>query len=246
MIFLPNNACFRFFSLVLSVFCITASLTLISRHEPPTPPSDDADAPLGGNAVTVVIDAGHGGEDGGAVSASGIVEKEINLSIANLLCDLLKEKGVNVVMTRTTDTLLYDKSVDYQGKKKKLDLLARREIAESIGDCVFVSIHINSFPQEQYRGLQVWYSQNDERSQSLAEEIRKTVREILQPENDRACKPATSSIYLLHWLQMPAVLVECGFLSNREEAELLANEEYQKTLAASIAESILRFLEAQA
>ena len=242
MIFLQKNVWFRFFSLVLVVFCVSTFLALATR--PATSPSlsDDADAPLGDSPLTVVIDAGHGGEDGGAVSASGIVEKEINLSIANLLCDLLKEKGVNVVMTRTTDTLLYDKSVDYQGRKKKLDLEARRQIAESIDDCIFVSIHLNSFPQEQYRGLQVWYSQNDARSQSLAEEIRNTVQEALQPKNDRACKPATSSIYLLHRLQMPAVLVECGFLSNREEAELLADRDYQTKLAARIAEAILAFL----
>ena len=183
---------------------------------------------------TVVIDAGHGGEDGGAVSKTGVVEKDLNLSIAMQLCQLLTANGINVVMTRTDDRLLYDRTIDYKGRKKSLDLAARLQIAEKIENCVFVSIHMNAFPQSKATGLQVWYSANNERSKLLAEEIRSTVVERLQPDNYRAIKKSTSSIYLLHHLSIPAVLVECGFLSNPEEAELLASKDYQAQLAFTL------------
>ena len=192
---------------------------------------------------TVVLDAGHGGEDGGAVSASGLYEKDLNLQVAQLLCELLEANGVKVVMTRTTDTLLYDRNVDYQGRKKALDLAARREIAEQTPNALFVSIHMNAFPKTQYHGLQVWYSPNHGESRHVAEEIRATVQEGLQPENDRQIKEATSSIYLLHHLSCPAVLIECGFLSNPAEAERLGDTIYQKELAFLL---FLAIMESQA
>lgn len=180
---------------------------------------------------TVVLDAGHGGEDGGASSANGVVEKDVNLAITLALRDLLEANGVRVVLTRETDILLYDRNVDFKGRKKALDLAARRKIAEETENCVFVSIHMNAFPQTQYSGLQVWYSPNHNASFTLAETVQKLTQEQLQPENDRRVKPATSSIYLLHHLRVPAILVECGFLSNPQEAEKLATEEYRQQLA---------------
>ncbi len=192
---------------------------------------------------TVVIDAGHGGEDGGAISASGVVEKDINLEIALLLRDLLEANGVKVVMTRTTDTLLYDKNADYEGRKKVLDLAARRELAENTENAVFVSIHMNAYPQTQYKGLQVWYSKNCETSYFLAKTLQSTAKLHLQPDNNREVKGATSAIHLLHRLTCPAVLVECGFLSNPEEAELLSTEEYQKQLALVLFLGIVEWME---
>lgn len=184
---------------------------------------------------TVVLDAGHGGEDGGAVSKTGaLVEKNINLSITLYLKDLLEANGFQVRLTREDDRLLYDRTVDYHGRKKALDLAARRKIAEETENCVLVSIHLNAFPMEQYRGLQVWYSPNNEASLLLAEQVQSTVREGLQPENHRKIKPATSSIYLLHHATFPALLIECGFLTNEEEAALLGSEEYQQQLAFHI------------
>ncbi|MBR7098092.1 MAG: N-acetylmuramoyl-L-alanine amidase [Clostridia bacterium] len=180
---------------------------------------------------TVVLDAGHGGEDGGAVSSSGVFEKDVNLSITLKLNELLCANGTSTVLTRSEDILLYDKTVDYHGRKKALDLAARRKIAEETPNCIFVSIHLNAFPQSQYSGLQVWYSQNTPASLTLAQTVQKMTAEQLQPQNDRRIKPATSSIYLLHHLQCPAILVECGFLSNPEEASLLSSEDYQNKLA---------------
>ena len=188
---------------------------------------------------TVVIDAGHGGEDGGAVAANGALEKDLNLAVAFYLYDLLKANGVNVIMTRTDDRLLYDKNENYIGRKKVLDLAARRRIAEEAGDCLFVSIHMNAYPLPQYGGLQVWYSPNHPDSEALALSVRDSVKATLQPDNDRPIKRATSSIYLLHHLQCPSVLVECGFLSNPSDASLLSSVDYQKQLSLAIFAGIL-------
>lgn len=213
---------FLCFCMITAVFCVP---TLRSAEQTVQP--NVADPPR----YTVIIDAGHGGEDGGAVSQSNIFEKDINLAVAFSLRDLLVANGVSVVLTRSEDILLYDRTVNYQGRKKALDLAARRKIAEETENAIFVSIHMNAFPLEQYCGLQVWYSQNSPDSIILAQTIQDFAAKKIQPENDRRVKPATSAIYLLHHLQCPAVLVECGFLSNPQEAELLASEDYQNQLA---------------
>lgn len=232
-----SSALWRFL-LFLLIFSLLACLfsKLQARLDPSAQTTQNDTAY---KRFTVVIDAGHGGEDGGAVSASGIAEKDINLAIAKKLECLLEMNGINVVMTRETDVLLYDRNTNYKGRKKALDLAARRRIGEETENSVFVSIHLNSYPQAQYRGLQVWYSPNNEQSRILAECIQSTVREALQPENDRSVKQATSSIYLLHHLTSPAVLVECGFLSNPEEAALLASDDYQNELAFLLFTAIL-------
>lgn len=226
------------FLLFLLIFVLlSGALAYIASYFSPS--AQTAQDSLTPQSITVVIDAGHGGEDGGASSESGIVEKDINLAIAKKLQILLEMNGINVVMTRETDTLLYDRTVDYKGRKKALDLAARRRISEETENSIFISIHLNAYPQSQYHGLQVWYSKNNEQSRTLALSIQNIAREILQPENDRQIKQATSSIYLLHHLRSPAVLVECGFLSNPEEAELLASEDYQNELALLLFTAIL-------
>ncbi len=191
----------------------------------------------------VVIDAGHGGEDGGAVSADGLYEKDVNLAVAFALRDLLEINGIPVVMTRDEDILLYDRNVDYQGRKKVLDLAARKTIADNSGDCLFVSIHMNAFPQTQYSGTQVWYGTKDPLSQSIAADIQKNAL-LLQPENHRKIKAAGSNIYLLDKITASCVLVECGFLSNPEEAARLSDEDYQRTLAFIIFSGISSYVAA--
>ena len=192
---------------------------------------------------TVILDAGHGGEDGGAVSCTGSAEKDLNLDITLRLRDLLQANGVQVILTRETDILLYDRNTNYQGRKKALDLAARYRIAQENPDSIFVSIHMNSYPQAQYSGLQVWYSPNHTDSKAIADTIQQTIREHLQPENDRKTKSATSSIYLLHHISSPAVLVECGFLSNPEEAKRLDTEAYRDQLSFLLFLSIMKALE---
>lgn len=188
---------------------------------------------------TVVIDAGHGGEDGGAVGNGDVYEKDLNLDIAFKLCDMLRASGVNVIMTRTEDILLYDRNADYMGHKKSLDLRARLEIAKSVSDPIFISIHMNAFPSAKYSGLQVWYSKNDAGSKILAEKIQQSVKNTLQKENERKIKAADSSIYLLDRAEYTAVLIECGFLSNDEECKKLSDENYRKSLALVIFSAIM-------
>jgi N-acetylmuramoyl-L-alanine amidase len=182
---------------------------------------------------TIVVDAGHGGEDGGATDKSKRLEKDINLVIAKDLQQLLAASGYRVVMTRTTDTSLSDPLKTIR-ERKVSDIHNRMKIIESQGNCIFVSIHQNQFEQSRYSGTQVFYSKNNEGSKQLAESIRGRVVALLQKDNTRAVKPATSSIYLLWHAKVPAVLVECGFLSNEEEAEKLNRDDYQHQMAFAI------------
>ena len=166
------------------------------------------------------------------------MEKEVNLSVAFALRDLCEAAGIPVVMTRTEDKLLYDRNVDFQGRKKVLDLAARRLVAEQTaatydGNCLFVSIHMNAFPQPQYSGMQVWYSTRDSRSAEIAESIQ-TASCALMPENTRQIKAGGSNIYLLDRITTPAVLVECGFLSNPAEAQRLSEDAYRLAVATAI------------
>lgn len=191
----------------------------------------------------VVIDAGHGGEDGGAQSAAGLYEKDVNLAVALFLRDLLEAADVPVVLTRTEDKLLYDPRADYAGRKKVLDLAGRRRIAEAVPDSLFLSIHMNAFPQEKYSGLQVWYSPADAESRLAAERVQDYARR-LDPLNHRRVKAAGSSIYLLDRLDTPAILVECGFLSNPTEAARLAGDKYRQELAFILAAAVLSAMNA--
>ena len=186
---------------------------------------------------TVVIDAGHGGEDGGASSATGTAEKDINLQVALILRDLLEASGIPTIMTRTQDILLYDRTTNYHGHKKSLDLAARKTIADHTQNCILVSIHMNAYPASQYHGLQVWYSTADPVSQSLAQGVQEAALQ-LDPTNHRRIKAADQRIYLLHHATYPAILVECGFLSNPEEAERLCQPSYQQALAMVIFKAI--------
>lgn len=179
----------------------------------------------------IVIDAGHGGEDGGTVGVNGVAEKEINLLLSGTLAEIFRAAGWEVVETRTDDRLLYDPTSDYAGRKKVLDLAGRRKIAEESGCALFVSIHQNSFPSPECRGMQVYCSAGSPESRAAAEAVRERVRGSLQPENDRAVKEAGSAIFLLDRLTCPAILVECGFLSNPEECALLCDDAYRQKLA---------------
>ena len=192
----------------------------------------------------VIIDAGHGGEDCGAIGVDGVYEKEINLQIAMTLGEMLMDEGYIVVYTRTDDRLLYKEEENIKGIRKISDLKNRCEFAKNYPDSIFVSIHQNSFASSKYSGLQVWYSKNDSRSKALANFIQSNVKNTLQPNNNRTIKEATSSIFLLHNASFPAVLIECGFLSNAEECALLATSDYQKQMATVIADAIADYIAA--
>lgn len=191
------------------------------------------------NDVTIVIDAGHGGEDGGA-TANDITEKDINLSISNMLADIFKASGFNVITTRTEDVMI-NTSGESLRERKVSDMKNRLEIFNKNQNNVVISIHQNKFTQEQYSGTQVFYSQNNNESSLLAQDMRNSVISLLQPENTRECKPATEDIYLLHNAVVPSVIVECGFISNTTEAEKLKTEEYQKQLAFCIFSGFMEY-----
>lgn len=183
---------------------------------------------------TVVLDAGHGGEDGGASGKSGVPEKQINLAITKDLEQLLTASGYRVVMTREDDTATADDDLDSIRKRKTSDLHNRLKLIEKQGSCIFISIHQNFFPQSQYDGTQIFYSTNNGKSKDLAEDIRARVVGLLQKDNRRQTKPATSSIYLLWQAKVPAVLVECGFLSNAAEESKLNRPDYQRQIAFAV------------
>lgn len=194
----------------------------------------NSDAVLADANLKIIIDCGHGGEDGGAVSISGLEEKDINLQIGLTLEKLFLQSGFEVEMIRRTDTAIYDDTATSLKEKKISDIHNRSDICNNNPNNVYISIHQNKFEQSKYYGAQVFYSDNKPESKELAENIRVAIKELLQNDNDRQCKAATSSIYILNNAQVPAVLVECGFLSNEKEEKLLATEQYRNQIAFAI------------
>lgn len=186
----------------------------------------------------VILDAGHGGLDGGA-SIGNVYEKELNLDIVMKIKDFLSLYNVDVRLTRSEDKLI----ADFDSKhKKRDDLLNRVKFARTFNSPIFVSVHMNKFSEEKYSGLQVFFSKNNPYSESLALLLQDNTKNFLQPSNNRKIKKAGSSIYLLDRLECPSILIECGFLSNKEELKKLTDENYQNKLAFVIANSIIEFL----
>ena len=182
---------------------------------------------------TIVIDAGHGGEDSGAVASDKTLEKDLNLEISLLLKDMFKAGGFNVVMTRKTDTDI-SSGGDTVKERKASDMNNRLKIYNSSEKNIVVSIHQNKFTQNKYKGTQVFYGTLNEGSSVLANSIKNSIKGMIQQTNTRQIKPSDSNIFLLSKAKVPAVIVECGFISNQEELNLLKESEYQKEIAFSI------------
>lgn len=183
----------------------------------------------------VILDAGHGGFDGGAVVGS-VVEKDINLAIALDLKDMLELSGFEVLMTRTEDIALYDadKERGTVRSRKASDIYNRFKLIEQNPDAVFVSIHQNKFEESSSHGAQIFYGRHNAGSQTLAELMQQRFVLLLQPENHRQQKKGESNLYLLYHAKTPAILIECGFLSNGEERQLLTTPAYQRQVAFTI------------
>ena len=193
------------------------------------------------NIDTVIVDAGHGGEDGGAVALDGSAEKDYNLNIAVKLRDILSLYGFNVIMTRTEDIMTCDDKLETLRQRKVSDIHNRFMITEKYPDSIFVSIHQNKFSDTAQKGTQVFYSGNNFKSKILADKIQETITQNLQPDNRRITKKSGTEIYILYHSKIPSVLVECGFISNKNDLNNLKDDSYRTQLAVLIAEGILKY-----
>ena len=188
--------------------------------------------------IIVMVDAGHGGNDPGKVSLNNDLEKDINLQIALKLEEILKSQDIEVVMTRRDDNALYEEGAS---NKKNSDMKKRVELSKEKNVDLIVSIHANSYVEESVCGAQVFYFKGSEDGKILAELIQGNISKVSVLNNRRVAK-ANSDYYLLRNVLAPAVIVECGFLSNVQEAALLKNDEYQRKIAWSIHLGVMEYL----
>ncbi|MGI5984934.1 MAG: N-acetylmuramoyl-L-alanine amidase [Clostridiales bacterium] len=194
------------------------------------------------NIPILVIDAGHGGEDGGAVSRSGIHESVINLDIAKKMAALSELTGLPYTMTRDSEEIPYPESAKTVASRKSYDQKRRAELINSTPNAVLISVHQNFFPHKSARGPQSFYGKN-EGSDTLAELMQCSMNAAICPGNRRLAAPIAQSIFLLKNISCPAVLVECGFLSNPEEAKLLDTDGYRLKIAVAITSAYLQYID---
>ena len=188
--------------------------------------------------IVIVIDPGHGGFDPGKIGVNDCLEKDINLSISKNIKNFLEQQNIEVILTRETDIGLYNEN---DSNKKRADLYNRVKIIKESNAKLVLSIHQNSFTEEKYKGAQVFYYDDSNESKSLADNIQSELIRFADDSNKRVIKP-NDSYYLLKQTPCPAVIVECGFLSNYEEAELLLTESYQNDIAWSIYMGVMKYL----
>ena len=214
---------------IVFVFALSLGLYNYADNQP-TPQTD---------TNFLIIDAGHGGMDGGAVGKSGILEKDVNLKVAKYLKEIAEANGKKVIMTREEDTSLHTTDSAKIRDQKRSDLENRRQVLQKNSTGIFVSIHMNQYDSEDVKGAQVFYANNDQ-SRNLATKIQSSLINGLADGNKRVAKPAPSSLYIFKGCKSTAVVVECGFLSCPDEEKLLATEEYQKKLAQCIYDGIYK------
>ena len=224
MFLYKNIQCFLSIALVVAAFLIGRAAGTAAVNENSTKIRND-------KTKVVVLDAGHGGRDSGKVGINKSLEKDINLSITKKLKEELKKNGIEVVMTRTKD----------QGEHKAEDLKKRVEIINNTHPDLAVSIHQNSYPKESIKGAQVFYYKNSKEGERAAIIMQENLKK-LDPANKR-CAKADNTYYILKKTKVPVIIVECGFLSNWEEAEKLNSEDYQRKAAQTICEGVLSFLD---
>lgn len=186
----------------------------------------------------IVVDVGHGGFDSGKIGVNGELEKDINLQVALKLKKTLEDMGMSVIMTREDDQGLYDENAS---NKKAQDLQRRCDLINQEKPLMTISIHQNSYTSPEIKGAQVFYYTTSTESQKLAEILQKTLIEQVDPQNHREAK-ANDSYYLLKKTDSVIVIVECGFLSNPQEAEKVSDEEYQQKMADAICTGINKYL----
>lgn len=191
------------------------------------------------NTYTVVIDAGHGSPDGGAVGENGTLEKDINLDIALKLREIFENCGIRVVMTRTDDNAICDSDAETLHEMKVSDMKNRLDIINNSNADLFLSIHMNSFPNPTVSGLHVFYSRNHPEVADIAAAIQESISNLTGSQA-HSVKTASDTLYLMKNPIPPAILIECGFISNPNEEKLLNDEEYRSKIAFSIANAVIR------
>ena len=214
---------------LILVMLTLAGLVMVSKKLEKYVNSDKVEK----KGYTVVLDAGHGSSDSGKVGINGVLEKDINLSISKKIKKYLEEKGIRVVMTRDKDESLAEGE---NGNRKVQDMKARVKRINDTKPDLAVSIHQNSYHEESIHGAQVFYYEHSESGEKDARILQEALLAV-DPDNTRQVK-ANTTYYLLKRTEVPILIVECGFLSNQEEAEKLASEDYQKELAKAIANGI--------
>lgn len=219
---------------LLAIICLIAAFSYVKSEVIPTNTTTDI-------AKTVIIDAGHGGFDGGASAADGTVEKDINLQIALKTAYILRLNGFEVIMTRDSDTGTEDDESEAIAKRKKSDLSNRLQMMKDYPDAIYVSIHLNKFTTSAANGAQVFYTKNYKEARDLAQSVQQSIVTLIQPENTRVVKQGTDSTYLLKNAAVPTIIVECGFLSNKAELEKLKNDDYQSQMALAIVGGIMDY-----
>ena len=189
---------------------------------------------------TIVLDAGHGFPDEGAESVSGVTEASLNLKITKKLQALLEQSGSTVILTRSDENGIYDLNSNSIREKKVSDIKNRVKIGNESSADAFISIHLNRIPQSQYYGWQAFFKQNNEKSTQLAKSIQEELNSSIQRENKREALKITGK-YIIEHVEIPITIIECGFLSNPEEAKLLEQDEYQNRLAWGIYNGIMDY-----
>lgn len=221
--------------IMLSVF-VSVFVFLFSTEMQITVPT--VSLPVSGK--TIVVDAGHGKPDEGAESSTGTTEAETNLKIALKLQNLLEQSGSTVILTRSDENAIYDYDSKTLRQKKISDIHNRVKIGNESSADIFVSIHLNKIPQQQYDGWQTFYNAQSSDGKKLAESIQNSLNDAIQKENNRVAK-TIDNIYIIKHVEIPTTIVECGFLSNPEEEKLLLQDEYQDKLAWGIYNGIIDY-----
>lgn len=231
-----NKKTLRFTACMAGVFVILAVCARVTDSALPAS-MEVTDRPV------IVLDAGHGGLDSGAVGKSGVLEKDVNLSVVKHLQKLLELSGFKTVLTRSEDVSIYDPGVEGIRNQKLSDMDNRLEIIQSYPDSVFLCIHQNNYTDPQYFGGQMFYNNNNPDNRTLAQIMQNRFAQ-LQPGNDREIKLSGDELFLLKSNPNPSLMIECGFLSNPEEEAKLATDEYQQKLAFTIYSGLLEYLDA--
>jgi len=189
---------------------------------------------------TVILDAGHGVPDEGAQSSTGTTEAETNLNITLKVQNLLEQSGCTVILTRSDENAIYDIDSKTLKQKKISDIRNRVKIGNESSADIFVSIHLNKIPQQQYYGWQCFYKDGNEQSTKLAKKVQENLNQSIQKENNRVAMKI-NNIYIIKHVEIPTAIVECGFLSNPEEEKQLLDDGYQNRLAWGIYNGIIHY-----